>query len=524
MSVTHLPAAAIWPTLIQQLVSDPASLADFHAGLCAADTLVKRTQERTFSSDSRSVLVEALKAQHRGFETTPEVDASLDKLALDNATCITTGHQLCLASGPVYFLSKIASVVRLAQTTEGATGTPVVPVFWMASEDHDLPEVDHFHLGGQVLRWNARQTGAVGRMDLRGLSNQFEEWAADPTYERWSEGLKAMGRYYRQGTLADATRRLVLDVFGKYGVVVLDGDDPALKRLFLPVLRRELLDAPSEAAVLRQTAALKGQGYDGQVHPRPVNLFYLTTGGRHRVVKEGDAWQALDTPHSWNRERLLAELEAHPERFSPNVVLRPVYQEAILPNLAYVGGPGEISYWLQLKGVFAAFELPYPLLRVRHSTLIVPPHVLRKHGKLGMDWNDYFQDLHTLEATIAQRLDVPDTDQAKVQIKAIVDQLARDFAAFDPSLKASVEGESTKMEKGLDNLNKKALRAAKQRSDVALRQLHDVHQFLFPSGVFQERVTNVLELQPFSAESLAQVLVEALDPHSTDLHLIFAQP
>jgi len=454
-------------------------------------SLIERVQEKSYD---RKTLVEVLREQYAGMAM-PE--AQLELLSKENTFTVCTGHQLCLFTGPLYFLYKIITAIKL--TEELSKLHPqhrFVPVYWMASEDHDFEEINHLHLFGKTLRWETEAKGPVGKLPLASLQPLLEELktllgetpSAKETFSQIEEA------YSPSRTLAQATRRFVHGLFGKYGLVILDGDDARLKKLFAPQLREELLERPNAQLVQKTTAGLVELGYEGQVSPREINLFYMREGLRERIAQEGSGFRVLNTDIVFSEEEMKQELETHPERFSPNVVLRPLYQQVLLPNLAYVGGPGEIAYWLQYKAMFDARKVVFPALVPRCLAIIVDKISQERMQKLGVEINDLFLGTDELLKTWIQRGagDALSLHEQKEELKKLFESIRAKAAAVDPTMAKAAEAELQKQLNAIENLESKLLRAEKQKQETALSQLRKLKEKFFPGGNLQERHDNFL--------------------------------
>jgi bacillithiol biosynthesis cysteine-adding enzyme BshC len=478
------------------------------AGLAAA------AAQRRFSPTHRATLVEALHRQYAGLDLMAAERSHLDALAQEGTLTVTTGHQLCLFGGPLYVPFKILNTVRLARTLS-TPQRPVVPVFWMATEDHDRPEIDHTWMGDQRLHWPGEVGGPVGRMTLDGIGPVVDEavrlLGGGPSTALVTELLRACWR--PEHTVAQAMRRFVHGLFGHLGVICLDGDDPALKRLFAPVMRRELLERPTVEAVA-QANALLAPHHTVQAHARPINLFHLRPGHRCRIEADGSGFRVLGGGDTFDRDGMLAALEAHPEDFSPNVLLRPLYQETILPNIAYIGGGGELAYWLQLKPVFAAFDVPMPVVLLRTSAAFISAKHHRQWTALGLSTEDLFapqQPLQTRVASAHANFSVEVTAEAAA-LDRLFDQLADRAAAADPTLRRAVEARRTRALKDLHGIQKGLVRAARHRTRTVLHRMEAVQHALFPGGGLQERRQNILPMLAAHGMPLVEALLQVLDP------------
>jgi uncharacterized protein YllA (UPF0747 family) len=263
----------------------------------------------------------------------------------------------------------------------------------MGSEDADLEELGHIYIKGEKFTWETSQAGAVGRMKVdKQLVNLLQRVSGQlSVYPHGREIISLMQACYREGaTIEQATFEMVNSLFETFGLVILLPDRAELKAAFLPVIEKELLTCFSHLAV-EQTVAAFPAGYKAQASGRALNLFYLEGDKRERIEQAGDRWQVMNTDLSFSKEELLKELKQHPGRFSPNVILRPLFQEWILPNIAFIGGGGEIAYWLQLGKVFESAEVPYPLLVLRNSFLLASQEQRLLMDRLQIDDAALFQ-------------------------------------------------------------------------------------------------------------------------------------
>lgn len=481
----------------------------------------------SYPTAHREVLTAVLKDQYQEFTCSDATTANLQALSDPNTFTIVTGHQLNLFTGPLYFHYKIASTLVLCQQLQEAyPDKHFVPVYWMATEDHDFDEISHFNIGGRELRWNTDASGAVGRMATEGLEALEAPLAAALGPGKSARELSDLFRkaYREQPNLAAATRYLVNALFGEYGLVILDGDDARLKALFTPYMKEDLLQHKAHGVVEKTAQALAAvkDTYPIQVNAREINLFYLEDGLRQRLVQSGEEFAVVDTDIRFTREALLETLEAHPERFSPNVILRPLYQEVILPNLCYIGGGGELAYWLELKDFFNASGVPFPMLLLRNSALVLSEKQAGKADKLGVALPELFLKKNRLiNRKIRQisNIDIdlgPQRTHLKKQFEALY-ALAKDT---DPSFLGAVAAQEKKQLHGLDHLEKRLLKAQKRKLADHVQRLSALHESLFPSGSLQERNRNFAEAYQALGPQWPEVLLEAFNPLGSDFNLL----
>ncbi|MBP6054532.1 MAG: bacillithiol biosynthesis cysteine-adding enzyme BshC [Cytophagaceae bacterium] len=462
-------------------------------------------------SVNRTLLVEVLQDQYQGFDDAPQIAS----LAQPNTFTVTTGHQLNLFTGPLYVIFKIVSTINLARQLKKAyPAYHFVPVYWMASEDHDWDEINHFHLFGKKIQWDTDQKGPVGRFDIAGLSSIWAELPSDiPVFKECYAGAK---------NLSAAVRSYMHTLFGQEGLVCLDADDARLKRSFIPVMQTDLLENKHLACVNASNDILTNLGYSPQIYAREINFFYMLDGVRERIEKQGGVYKVLNQAIRFSEEELKAEIVAHPERFSPNVAIRPIYQETILPNLAYLGGAAEVAYWFQLKGIFDLHQVPFPILLPRNFGVMIPPLEAAKLEKLELSIPDIFQDERVLRQQFVDKntKHALDLGNEQERLSTLMSKIAQKAQAIDETLEASVLAEETRWQKGLERLTKKMRKAEERNQAVGLGQIQAIKQKLFPDGNWQERHTNFLEFL-LNYPTLLADLLAVLDPLTFELFVMY---
>jgi bacillithiol biosynthesis cysteine-adding enzyme BshC len=486
----------------------------------------KQLEEKAanYPKDFRGVLSQALNAQYEGVDQSELTANNIELLKDPNTFTVTTGHQLNLFTGPLYFLYKIASVINLStQLKKRFPESNFVPIYWMASEDHDFDEICFFNFRGSKVRWNREAAGAVGRLSTDGLEIALNEF----------EGLLGPGKnakelitlfkksYLEHHNLTKATRYLANELFGEKGLVIVDGDDRELKRLFAPKVKEELLDRSCFSAVSGTSDAL-ANNYHIQVNPREINLFYLTDELRERIVFEGGIYRVNQTDITFSEESILKELEDHPERFSPNALMRPLYQEVILPNLSYTGGGGELAYWMQMKQYFEKVDVPFPILHLRNSALLVYKKELRKMEKLGIEVKDIFLDQNELISNqVKQVSDIKiDFSPERRMLEEMFESMKGLAEKTDKSFIGAVLAQEKKQLNGLDKLEKRMLRAQKRKYADRVNRITEIQNLLFPKGSLQERQANFSEFYEEMGEGLIDLILERLDPMKMEFDII----
>jgi bacillithiol biosynthesis cysteine-adding enzyme BshC len=451
-------------------------------------------EQNNFASLNREVLVASLDRQAKLVENTyPATWSNITALEKTETFTITTGHQLCLFTGPLYFIYKIVSTINLAKIlAETFPAKAFVPVYWMASEDHDFEEINHVNVFGKKVTWNSTQKGSVGEFSTEGLAEVIAELKtilgeSDHAKELIQLFEKA---YIKHTNLADATRFLVNELFGKYGLVTLDGNDKALKALFRDEFKKDVFENTSYKAVSTSISKLKDD-YSIQVNPREINVFYKERQLRERIEADGENYKVVNTDITFSKEDLSKLIDTKPEKFSPNVVLRPLYQQKILPNVAYVGGPGEIAYWLQFKQLFEEYKITLPVLMPRNFVMTLDKGTQNKLQKLNISVEDSFKDGEDLvKQFIKTEYDNSILDNARNKLAEAYATITEAVAAIDKTLTGTTEAEKQKAINGIATIEQKMNRALKQRSENDVNQIWAVKGKLFPNNVPQERYDN----------------------------------
>lgn len=472
-----------------------------------------------FSEQARRRLVKALKEQYFGVKTSEKVLKNIELLEKNNTFTITTGHQLSLYTGHLYFIYKIISVINTTKIlSEKYPDFQFVPIYWMATEDHDFEEINHFHLHSKTLCWNSEQTGMTGSFDTESLDNVFNSFEKMIGIGKDAEFLKQLFKdsYLKNKNLASATRFLVNALFEHYGLVIIDGNHRELKKAFIPYFRNDLMQNIANQEVSKTISEIQNidKNYPTQVNPREINLFYLTENGRNRIVRNENGFNVHQTNIAFSKDEILSELENFPERFSPNVILRPLYQEVILPNLAYIGGGGEIAYWLELKRFFNAEKVPFPILMLRNSVLLISERQYNKIKKLHLSVEDLFltsNDLKNKKIREFSEFPIDFSPQKEILQKQFSDLHAL-AEKTDVTFKNAVKAQEKKQLKGLEHLEKRLLKAQKRKHSNELERIISLQNELFPNGSLQERFSNFSEFYLECGDQLIPSLVNNFDP------------
>ena len=471
----------------------------------------------------RSLLTEVLREQYADTDDT-EAMRLIESLSSETTFTVTTAHQPVLFGGPMYVLYKAVSAIKLSrQLAEAYPDYEFVPVFVTGGEDHDFEEIQHVRPYQKTVTWEREPGGSVGRMPTDSLTDALAALSdiLGDSDEAHAFYHKIAAAYTEHDTYGPASAALLRSLLGQYGLLVLRMDEPRFKQAFIDSIRLELTEQPSVSLVSATQQALEQDGFSAQATPRDINLFYLGDGYRARIVQEGDHYEVLDQGIRFTRDELLEHLEAHPERFSPNVVMRPLYQETILPNLAYVGGGGELAYWMERRTQFERFGLPFPVLVRRDSALVIDRGNAKRMTKLDLLLDDLFGDIEAvIKAHVHEQSDeeLQLTDQ-KERLRALYDEVLERALRIDPGLKKSVQAEAQKQLNAFDSLEKRLVRAEKRKHETTVSQIRNLYDRLFPGGGLQERYDSFLPYLMRDGDAFVQRLLAAFDPLAMQMHI-----
>ncbi len=473
----------------------------------------QKATDRSAQFEHRQVLVAAFKEQYQNMELSAAQQKNLEALS-DNGVTVTTGHQLCFMGGPLYFIYKALHTIKLAQELNSSgVDVPVVPVFWLASEDHDFDEIAQLTVFGkkEALQDSENQI-PVGKLPLHIFEplkdfalSFFEGWESEAYIKSWLDDA-----WSQSNSLKDFTLRLLQHWFSPYGLLALDADVPSLKALFTSTVQKELETSFVSEAV-HKTVSQFPDAYKQQAPPKACNFFLFEEGKRFRLDKEADHFSLHPTGKQFTPAEIQARLEQSPEDFSPNVLTRPLYQETILPNIAYIGGGGELAYWIQLTDAFKEAQIPMPQVVLRNSFQLVDAGVAKKLAKLDLEPKDIFLDEQLLiNQHLAATEDVEVLDFAKAEDpkNAFFERIKKQVAEVDPTLVGSVEAQEKNVEKFLEGMQKKLKKRLKQKQETEINQIQSIKARLFPEGGLQERSENVIHYLAKHQQSFFDYLLE----------------
>ena len=491
--------------LVLDYINQKESVKDFISEFPTIKNFRKQIDKKSNDFIDRELLFEVLKEQNTKIELSKSSQANLNLLKDNNTYTVTTGHQLCIFTGPLYFIYKIISTINLVNSLKSQYPSyNFVPVFWLASEDHDFDEISSINLFNKKVSWKTNQKGSVGRMKLDDFDLVLDElddlMCNDKNYQYLREIFR--NSYNKQNNLSEATRVLINQLFGSYGLLVIDGDDKKLKRKLIDVIDKDINENHFYKIISKTNKKIQ-KLYHKQAFVRPVNFFDISNNNRVRIENKIDKQKISNSP----------------ENYSPNVLLRPIYQEMILPNIAYVGGGGEISYWLQLRDVFSELSLSMPIIVLRNSVLFIDEKQSKKITDLGLNSFDFFSE--TDEVIRDYIKNTSDNIDISSQISSINDSffsISKNIK--DQGLIASLNALNQKTNNSLNDLEKKIIKNLKNNKADKINHINKLKALLFPENNLQERHDSFVMAYSKFGDNFIKNLISSLDPLDTNFVIL----
>ena len=468
-----------------------------------------------FSLSRRNKLVDVLVRQYESCSM--EIPRGAGLLRDANTFTVTTGHQLCLFGGPVYILYKIASTIAFTRKlNEAHSDKKFVPLFWLASEDHDFDEVSTLNVGKTSYKWNNEEKGCIGRMTTIELKGVLSELKSSMSYLD-NDLLEEVEKSMVYDTVSKQYRSFIHGLFGSEELVIVDPDDRDLKKEFLPIVRAEF-DGLSKRYVEQNNKKLTDAGYKLQAFIRDINLFYVDKGIRERIILDQDSVKWKSSKQNFSKAEFMEMIEEFPERISPNVILRPIYQQLILPNAVYIGGGSEIAYWLQLEDLFSELQIFKPQLSVRSSFLFVQEKLMNQWTEMGYDYQDLFESPDQLKNELVIRNASTDISHEINAIGEAFDAIQNKVASHHSELNSMIGAERRKLQKQLEFLEKRILKADKSKNKVSLQRVDKIIGKVKPEGKWQERYSSVFDF--FTDKESINELIDFADPSANSVNIM----
>ncbi|MEI2693734.1 MAG: bacillithiol biosynthesis cysteine-adding enzyme BshC [Saprospiraceae bacterium] len=496
------------------LISKPAELNNF-------SEQISKKRDFPYRTEISTILLE----QYCRIQLADRVKTNIERLKSSDTYTVICAHQPCLMGGPLYWIYKIASTIKLCQYLEiQFPNKHFVPVYYCGSEDHDFEEINHFQIFNQKIEWKTNPGHAVGQLNANEISHVIETLIK--MFSNSEQAILFLNKNIewinQTDTYVEYYRHFVNELFGSYGLLFFNPDNKSAKKLFSPIIKKELLEQFIYTNAKKSIPVIENLGYQAQVNPRELNLFYHHAEGRKRMVFESGIYKLIDATNQWTQEEILTELESNPERFSPNVLLRPLFQDYLFPNLAFVGGGGEIAYWLELKACFDYVNIPYPLLFRRFSAIYFDSGVIQKISKTSFSELDFLDSITQLESKFVKNQNNKYVLHPEdfIAITKLLEKIKTDSNQLDQSTRTSIEAEIHKILKSLEHIENKHLKAIKNKLEQELLLLHKIKDNLFPNQSLQERFQNFLPYYFKHGQAYINYLIQMYEPSLNKMYLI----
>ena len=468
-----------------------------------------------FTDYQRKILIEELTLQYSKVETSRQTSSNIKLLSNSKTLTVTTGHQLNIFSGPLMVIYKIAQVISITNYLNlNIKGFNYVPIFWIASEDHDFEEISDVNLKKNKIKWNIDSknmpVGEIELNDFMEVVGGYKDSIIDFEFKGKLEIL--IDEAYKKGdTLSAATIKFINSLFAKHGLVIIDSNKKVFKKSFIDNFKNEILDSRCEVDSSSQILKIKKdiKSFKPQVNPSDVNFFKITSLGRKRIRKK-DRLFRVDDENEYTSLDLINQIETNPELFSPNVLMRPLYQEKILPNVCYLGGPNELKYWMQLKLYFENSNVQFPILKLRTSAFIIDEKTSKKLSKSNIDIKYFFGKLDDL---INHKIN--STSKLNLSFNSLKNKLTNQFNELreisiniDKSFVGALNAKERKQLKGLDELEKKLIKAEKRNYETQINNVKSIFESLHPNNIDQERYLNFGNFYSYKGQEFIDYIVD----------------
>lgn len=522
-----------YSTLFNTYLTDFQKLKSFYEynPLNKDDVLRRATSLET--SAFKNEYISALKAYHEELGISDTQKKPLEKLSKENALTVVTGQQLGVFGGPLFTVFKAMTAILLARKYEKELNRPVVPVFWLADEDHDFEEIawtgifdrDDFH---KIQLQQEGENIPVSEETIQESIEEFKNNADEFLFETdFSEELwRQINQYYKEGnTHAQAFAGFLTNWFNEDELLIAGSNFKPIKTLLANEFKHSIQNAGGIYDAIEKKSEEIEQVFHRQVMNGDSNLFYLSDVGRIKIHKQKEHWTAGD--FSWSEDELVNEIEAHPEKFSPNVFLRPVIQDKLLPTLGYVAGPGEIAYYGQMKLLYGEFDLEMPPIFPRFCGTIIESAIARIVEKLPFKICAYSKRIEDLESEYVEQSDSIDIEKVfsdwKAQIEAAAEKPREIIDEIDPTLDGTVGKTIAGFSNDLDKLKGRVYRSIKQQEKIQLNRIEKIKINLFPDGGLQERAVSPVYFMNKYGVDVWKTLLQKVEEEGLDLsrhHLI----
>lgn len=458
----------------------------------------------------RNEIASILEKQNSEWGASPQTLKNISYLKDNQTGVVFTGQQVGILGGPLFTIYKAISDIKLAAWLSEKLKTKVIPLFWLATDDHDFLEVNHIYLldpQSQVTRieykpntdWNGKPMSKVVLDEsINIFSKTVSENLSETKYKK--EVLGKLNEFYKEGEhLSTAFARWLIFLLGKYGLVLVNPSDNELKQLAAPIFEKEIEQNGKLENIFREAnTKLEQKNYHQQIKKKEgyLNIF-VDNGQRSTVRREGDVFIVEATQEKYTYEDIRKLLNQKPNLFSPNVVLRPVVQSYLFPTLAYIGGPSEVAYFAQLKELHRALEVNMPVVYPRAAVTLLEGKTLEIIEKYNLNIKDILtQDIESVVNQVMEKSLSPDWEEhftkTQAEIKQKFEKLEQEIIQLEPTLKETFATTKGKIDFELNKLKEKYFQAYKRKNKTVREQLYKVKNHLYPENDLQERKFNII--------------------------------
>ncbi|MBK7232868.1 MAG: bacillithiol biosynthesis cysteine-adding enzyme BshC [Saprospiraceae bacterium] len=472
--------------------SHPDFFKDFISNSFDLEGITNQLQLKKSTYNKRVEFANIVKNQYSKIEVNSEFTIQIESLFSENTFAVVCAHQPILLGGPVYWWYKIIHAISLSNyLNELHKDFHFVPIYFIGSEDHDFEELNHINLFNQRIEWNGKSDIAIGKKTTSGLhevlknirslfSNQLDVLEIIDQWDQLVNESDQYGEFYFN---------FVHSIFKSYGLLCFNPDDQTAKNHLKSIFKDEILHQSGLKSVTKTNQELQNISIKAQAHAREINLFYHGNESRTRIIKEGNNYTLADQSKSWTEQNLLEEIENSPQNFSPNVILRPIYQELLLPTVVFIGGGAEMNYWLQLGDLFKHHQISFPILARRFSAILFSKTVLSKIKKLKLSPLDFLENIENIKNNfVSQNSNViQEIDLIKSHYANFLKELEEITTKVSKSELAGTKAEINKLNLGMEKLIQKMSKDYKNTFDTELQNIQKIKNQLFPNNQLQER-------------------------------------
>lgn len=492
----------------------------------------------------KHTLIEIVKHQNVSFGGNEHTAANIELLDNENTFAVVTGQQVGLFTGNLYTIYKAITAVKLVNDLKQRfPGYNFVPIFWLESEDHDFDEANHIYLinrQNMIVRSGYPQPAneqeqEESRKDTRPVGGRKLETKIEEILSSLKTSLlhtdftdkileKVSNIYTFENDFKHAFAQMLNWIFKDYGLMFIDSDDREVKKLLIPIFEKEINTSPKLCEKIINISAELERDYDLQVKPKVINLFFIHNGNRYLIEpREGNRFALRNSKRRFEREELMNILFENPELFSPNVVLRPICQDYLLPAIVYVGGPSEISYLAQFKPAYEHYDLTMPVIFPRASVSVIESKIKKLFTNFGVEFEDIFHHKRLMNRVIHKLSEIKVDDEftkLEDELNRLYYELRNTTGKIDRTLMNTVDNLKEKAISSLHIFKDKLLNAQSLHSETTTAQIDKVTNNLFPQGNMQERLINILYFLNKYDEGFIKKLFDEIDIHNYNHQVI----